>query len=406
MKKDIIPKDALKILCMLKENGYEAYLVGGCVRDMYMDKMPNDWDITTSALPDEILSIFKPYFPVIEVGKRFGTIAVIINKTQYEVTTYRSDNDYKDSRHPQSVSFVRNLREDLLRRDFTMNTLCYNEDEGFVDLLGGKNSIATKTIECVGSPDKRFNEDALRIMRAIRFSAQLGFKIEENTALSIKNNAHLLKNISFERINTELCKILLSKDCGYRAISEYKEVFVEILPELDETIKNESIFNSVLSAMQRVKSDTALEVRLAILFYNLDDIESVLKTLKFSNSIIDCVKGLINCKNINIENNRPSIKRLLNRLGIENSRKFIKLTEIYTNCNLDYAYGIIDDVLINNECYLIKDLNINGSDLISLGVEKGNMIGRILEYLLDLVIDGKLENKSQELMKAVKKIEF
>ena len=406
MKKDIIPKDALKILCMLKENGYEAYLVGGCVRDMYMDKMPNDWDITTSALPDEILSIFKPYFPVIEVGKRFGTIAVIINKTQYEVTTYRSDNDYKDSRHPQSVSFVRNLREDLLRRDFTMNTLCYNEDEGFVDLLGGKNSIATKTIECVGSPDKRFNEDALRIMRAIRFSAQLGFKIEENTALSIKNNAHLLKNISFERINTELCKILLSKDCGYRAISEYKEVFVEILPELDETIKNESIFNSVLSAMQRVKSDTALEVRLAILFYNLDDIESVLKTLKFSNSIIDCVKGLINCKNINIENNRPSIKRLLNRLGIENSRKFIKLTEIYTDCNLDYAYGIIDDVLINNECYLIKDLNINGSDLISLGVEKGNMIGRILEYLLDLVIDGKLENKSQELMKAVKKIEF
>ena len=406
MKKDIIPKDALKILCMLKEKGYEAYLVGGCVRDMYMDKMPNDWDITTSALPDEILSIFKPYFPVIEVGKRFGTIAVIINKTQYEVTTYRSDNDYKDSRHPQSVSFVRNLREDLLRRDFTMNTLCYNEDEGFVDLLGGKNSIATKTIECVGSPDKRFNEDALRIMRAIRFSAQLGFKIEENTALSIKNNAHLLKNISFERINTELCKILLSKDCGYRAISEYKEVFVEILPELDETIKNESIFNSVLSAMQRVKSDTALEVRLAILFYNLDDIESVLKTLKFSNSIIDCVKGLINCKNINIENNRPSIKRLLNRLGIENSRKFIKLTEIYTNCNLDYAYGIIDDVLINNECYLIKDLNINGSDLISLGVEKGNMIGRILEYLLDLVIDGKLENKRQELMKAVKKIEF
>ena len=228
-----IHPDAETIIQLLRQNGFEAYAVGGCVRDILLGQEPHDWDICTSATPAEMKQCFSAY-KTFDTGIAHGTITVVIHHLPFEVTTYRVDGDYKDNRHPESVTFTRSLREDLARRDFTVNAMAYNEESGTVDLFGGEKDLRNKTIRCVGNPDERFNEDALRILRALRFASCYDFAIESATASAIRGNAELLRNIAVERVAAEFTKLI----CGggaERILNDYREVVAVFLPELRET---------------------------------------------------------------------------------------------------------------------------------------------------------------------------
>ncbi|MFA9424196.1 MAG: CCA tRNA nucleotidyltransferase, partial [Sedimentibacter sp.] len=224
-----MPNEVKKALNILNSNGFEAYIVGGCVRDAILGSIPSDWDITTSARPNEICNCFHDY-RTIETGIKHGTVTILINHMQLEITTYRIDGKYSDNRRPDSVLYTDEISMDLRRRDFTVNALAYN-DNGIVDLFGGRDDIGEKTIKCVGRPDERFKEDGLRILRALRFASVLNFKIEGNTSISIHENKKLLNNISFERINNEFCKLVLGSNF-YDVMVEYKDVIEIFIPEV------------------------------------------------------------------------------------------------------------------------------------------------------------------------------
>ena len=235
MKFDIkIPKDVASIIDQLDEHGYDAYVVGGCVRDSILGRTPNDWDICTSATPDQMIAIFEDY-EVIPTGLQHGTITIVINHTPYEITTFRIDGKYLDNRRPDKVSFTTDIVQDLSRRDFTMNSMAYNPKVGLVDPYNGQQDIQSKVIRCVGNADDRFNEDALRIIRALRFASVYGFEISSDTAQSIHNNAGLLNNIAVERINVELCKLLCGKGV-LDILLNYSDVIATIIPEIKPCI--------------------------------------------------------------------------------------------------------------------------------------------------------------------------
>ena len=376
----IILEQVRLALDILTKNGYFAYVVGGCVRDSLLfytsdnyilqDKAarpPKDWDVTTSALPEQILDCFHDY-RVIETGLKYGTITVIIDKLPIEITTYRIDGDYTDNRHPSGVSFTDNLKDDLSRRDFTMNAIAYNIE--VIDYFGGTDDIRNKIIRTVGDPDKRFSEDALRILRGIRFAAQLNFKIEENTKNSIIKNKDLIKNISDERINAELTKLILGKNF-YNALSEYKEV-IPFSYELSETLKN---------------SEEDLILRLSILLWDTENPRSVLKGLKFDNYTIDNVIKITENKNTKIIMEKQELKKLLNKLSEPILRYLLKIK--------NQSEAILDEIIENGECYLLKDLKIDGNDIRDSGITAGKKIGEILNEVLMLVIEEKLENNKE-----------
>lgn len=380
-----LPKNVEYLLKKLNENNYEAYIVGGCVRDSLIGLEPHDWDICTSALPNQILEVFSD-FKIIPTGLKHGTVTICIEDEQYEITTYRIDGEYEDNRHPKKVAFVNNLIEDLKRRDFTINSMAYNPNTGLIDFFNGKEDIKNKIIRCVGNANDRFNEDALRILRAIRFSITLKYDIELETLLSIYENKQLLKNISIERITSELTKIL---SCGYSILLGL--IIRVIVPEL--TYKMIEYAN--------IQNDMSLNAKLVNLF-NLDNVYDILKRLKFDNKTI---------KNVcNIRQMIKFVQEEKERLGPRSLNKYI----------MYYNEDIIEDVICclkykdkklatemskclnkcKKECYKVSHLKINGNDLINLGYQ-GKAIGKLLNYLLFEVIEDKLKNNRKDLLKRI-----
>lgn len=431
-----IPKDVKFIINRFSNNNHKAFMVGGCVRDSLLGKVPKDYDITTSALPEETLSLFDKTIPT---GIKHGTITVMINNEPYEVTTFRTDGDYKDNRRPDSVIFVRNIKEDLSRRDFTINALAYNEKDGLIDYFNGISDLKNSIISCVGNPDERFKEDALRMLRAIRFSCQLGFDIKYDTLLAIKNNCKLIKNISPERIRDELCKIIISNNpsLGIQLLED-TNILEEILPDLHKLVKytpncnnhNRDVFSHTLKVLSKTSND--LTLRLSALFHDIGKLKTmtflenghcyfpghsressimtkeILSGLAFDNSTISNVCSLIDNHLVLNVDHLPSdgeVKRLLNKVGSHNIYKLLDLQRADVNSlwtpdpflyKINFISERVDYILNNNEPLTIKDLDINGKILISeLNISPGKILGEILSYLLEQVLDNSsLNNKS------------
>ncbi len=435
-----IPEYAQIAMKELKANGFEAFVVGGCVRDSIMGKTANDWDMTTSAKPEETLEVFKD-FRTIPTGIKHGTITVLIEKQPLEITTFRIDGEYTDNRRPDSVNFTRNIENDLSRRDFTVNAMAYNYTDGIVDLFGGISDIENKIIRCVGDPDKRFNEDALRIMRAIRFSATLGFEIEEKTADSIRRNKHLLKNIAPERIRVELEKLLLGNDAE-RILLQFSDVIFEIIPELEKTLNVEQICPyHIYDVWHHIVKSVAVSeknkyIRLAMLLHDIakpdmkttdekgqdhfkghapvsaDTAFEILKRLRYDNKTISTVTKLIFHHDDRLYNAPQNVKKHASKYGFE----FLYLLDKVSRADILAQTPEMEDRLslcdnyINElrnlekekPCLKISDLKVDGNDLISLGY-KGKEIGNILEKTLEKILKNELINSKDDIIRFLEK---
>ncbi len=381
-----VPRSIRAALEILASQGFDAYLVGGCVRDWLMGNEPHDFDITTSATPDEMKRVFADH-RVIETGIKHGTLTVIIEGEPIEITTYRVDGRYVDNRRPESVSFTPDLHEDLKRRDFTMNAIAYGLD-GICDLFDGRRHIEERRIVCVGEADMRFNEDALRIMRAMRFSATLGFEIAPATKRSIHKNAALLENISAERKLAELTKLICGKNAG-AVLSEFSDVLRVILPILDR-LENLDAFCS--QAPNR-------ELRFAALLEPLGAQTAVqaLTALRADNRLIHTVSRLISNAHTKVTA-YPDALRLIHALGWETA-------ELLADYQHDRRFAeFINRAKAEHACVSEKDLAINGNDLIDLGIPTGAQLGDTLSALLNLVIDGEVANERTTLLSAAEEI--
>lgn len=379
-----IPKKVQFILNTLILNGFDAYIVGGCVRDSILNKMPNDYDITTNAFPEDIMRLFEKTVPT---GIAHGTVTVLIDKEPFEVTTFRTESDYLDNRHPSKVSFVSDVKEDLSRRDFTINSMAYNAKSGLVDPFNGVNDLNSKLIRCVGDSSLRFKEDALRVLRAIRFSCQLNFQIADDTLNAISKNNCLLKNISAERIRDELSKMLLSPRPSV-AISYMinTKTLKVIVPNLYETLKISNTIDRIDVLCDK------LYVRLCYFMLPLDDFELTEKTLKylrFDNNTINLTMTFYDAilQNFDLKDT-VSVKRLIYKISKEHIFDFLDLLKVIyiddiSEINLiEKVKFKIEDIILNKEPLSIKDLAINGNDLKNLGIKDGRAIGNILNLLL------------------------
>ena len=436
-----LPEHIREILSKIKNAGFEGYCVGGCVRDSILCREINDWDVTTSASPDELCEIFSAY-RIIPTGLQHGTITVVCQGKNVEITTYRVDGEYTDNRHPENVSFTRSLSEDLSRRDFTVNAMCYNDDDGLVDMYGGIQDLENKIIRAVGDPDKRFNEDALRILRALRFSSQLGFKIEEKTEQAIFRNKELLKNISAERIAVELKKLLCGKNVYY-VMSHFAEVFFVIIPELQCEYRHPQIgakhaydvWEHTCHTVDGIEADEIL--RLTMLLHDCGKVKTeafdekgnstfknhaaeggkiangILKNLKLDNRTIDLVTKLVSIHDMKVPTDKIAVKKYLSITGVENFHRMMKirkadrgaLSEGYNDISdlLEKAYVAFDEVMANNECYSQNMLCVSGSDLTKIGIQ-GKAVGECLTILLDAVITEKIPNNRAELLNYCKSV--
>lgn len=433
-----IPGEALVIIERLEAAGYEAYVVGGCVRDMLMNREPNDWDITTSAKPEQVKAVFERTY---DTGIEHGTVTVILDKEHYEVTTYRIEGEYKDFRRPDHVSFVEDITLDLSRRDFTMNAIAYHPTRGFIDPYNGKMHIEKHIIKSVRDAKERFEEDALRILRAIRFSAQLGFEIEENTIKGIEACKHLLAFISHERIRDEFLKICLSDRPSHINKLYALGLMTYIIPEFIATYETKQnhphhiydVAKHSIVAMENVPKDTVL--RLAALlhdigkpatrstdqkgidhFYNHPDkgvemSKKILRNLRWDNQTIRDVGILIKQHDYHLREkiNKVTIKKLLGEMGVELFDKLIILQTADAKAQnpeklqpklvqIEKAKSLKQEVLQNEECYCLKDLALNGGDLIQLGIPKGKAVGETLAKLLNYVLHYPDKNNKQELI--------
>ena len=388
-----IPKEVDKALNILHGNGFEAYIVGGCVRDSILGLHPSDWDITTSAKPNEICRCFRGY-RTIETGIKHGTLTIIVDKMQIEITTYRIDGEYSDHRRPDKVSFTDNIKLDLMRRDFTINALAYNKNE-IIDLFGGIDDIRNKIVKCVGNPDERFNEDGLRILRALRFASVLNFDIEKNTSESIHRNKNLLNNISGERINTEFNKLLMGSNFR-EIIVDYRNIIEIFIPNLNTLSREE--MECRLNAMKELNS---IILRLTLLLYKAEAPNKILMSLKYDNKTIDTVKLLSSSIDEKIYPEPVNIKRWLYKINYENLYNLIKIKKALfkSECkDLINSEKIMNEIIETNQCYSLKTLEIGGQDLIAAGIPEGENMGRILNKILDDVIEGKLKNERNVLL--------
>lgn len=437
-----MPSYVKVVLDALKKSGFEAYIVGGCVRDCIMGKEPNDWDITTSALPCEVKTALKEY-RVIETGIEHGTVSAIIDDFTVEITTFRVDGEYLDSRHPESVSFTTNLKEDLKRRDFTMNAIAYCEDTGLIDPFGGVSDILGRVIRTVGAPNERFNEDALRILRALRFSSVLGFEIEDMTSQAILLQKDLLLNISPERITAEFKKLLLGQNV-YEILLKYKSVLFTIIPELSSCDNFEQkskyhvhdIYTHTVLSVANIKSN--LKLRLAMLLHDVakplcfkidedgvghfpshaklgaDIANTILKRLKFEREVIDYVTLLVKSHDIPITSEECLLLRRLNQFGEKTLRDLILIKRadnlaksdivLPRQKEFDEVDKVLNEIIISKKCFSLKDLNINGNEIKSLGVTEGEKIGLVLSSLLESVMDKKIPNEKSVLIREAKKL--
>ncbi len=430
-----LPDYVKTALGTLEKAGFEGFVVGGCVRDIHLGKSPDDWDITTNATPDEMLSVFGS-FRVIPTGIKHGTVTVVVDGHNLEVTTYRVDGEYNDNRRPENVTFTRNISEDLARRDFTMNALAYNEVSGLIDLYGGLDDLKNGVIRCVGDPDKRFEEDALRIIRALRFSSVLGFEIEEKTRQSIFKHADRLMAISAERVSVELLKLLCGENVT-RILIDYRDVFAVIIPELKKTFdfdqNNKHHIYTVYDHMAYSVGFAAREpdIRLALLlhdigkpdtyftddagvghFYGHGDVSAkislpILSRLRLSRDMTDTVHALVKYHDYPIEPTRKIVRRRLRKFGGPMLRKLMQVkvgdslahNPVYSDRTkeIDEINTLIDSVINDGECFDMKSLAIKGGDLQGLGIAAGPNLGSVLNTLLSEVVDGKLDNEFEDL---------
>jgi len=422
-----MPDDARYIIEQLNNHGYEAYIVGGCVRDAVLGREPSDWDITTSALPEEVKALFRR---TIDTGIQHGTVTVMLGDCGYEVTTYRVDGEYKDHRRPETVAFTRSLEEDLKRRDFTINAMAYNDADGLIDLFGGKEDLESHIIRCVGRAEDRFDEDALRILRAVRFSAQLGFEIEEETCEAIKKQAKFLANISAERIQVELTKLLLSDHTDRLEMAYNLGITKIILPEFDVMMETEQnnpyhmydVGHHTLKVIENTPPTVIL--RYAALLHDSakpkckttssDGIDhfyehnvegeklavDVLRRLKLDNNTIFSVKKLVYWHDYGIggQIGIKAMRRAMSSMGIENFDNFIAIRNADMKgqsdykleekiANIEHMKALHKIIVEENQCLTLKDLKIGGKELIALGYKPGPAIGETLGILLDAVID-------------------
>lgn len=424
------------IIRQLKDSGFQAYPVGGCVRDLVMKRKPNDWDIATNALPETIKKIFFANQLIVDY-EQHGTISVILDKKKYEITTFRLESSYSDHRHPDQVSFSDSLIADLSRRDFTMNALALDHNE-IIDYFGGLNDIQNKIIRCVGDPVSRFREDALRIMRALRFSSVFSFDIDRTTAKAANSNKLLIKEISSERVSSEFMLIMKGTDVA-KVLSDYADIIFTIIPELNQLNGFDqnnphhiyNIWEHTLCAIQNSPDD--LLVRTALLlhdigkpycytedssrighFYGHPDIsasiaDEILKRLHFRKNDINQIVQLIRYHDTAILPNRISIKKLLSNIGESNLKKLllIKSADIhaqspkYFSANMDNIKkieSVFQQIVQEKSCYSMKQLAINGDDLIKSGIKEGSKLGFILNTLLNLVIEEDLPNRKFDLI--------
>ena len=437
MDKIVIPKAAQHIIEVLQNNGYEAYVVGGCVRDTLLGRLPKDWDITTSALPQQVKALFPR---TIDTGIQHGTVTIMIDKEGYEVTTYRIDGDYEDGRHPKEVTFTPSLLEDLKRRDFTINAMAYNDKDGLVDLFGGRQDLKDKRICCVGNPVERFNEDALRMMRAVRFAAQLGFTIEENTFLAIQQLVQNLKKISAERIQVELSKTLISDHPEFFKQMYESGITTVVLPEFDACVgvpQNSryhcyDVSEHILKVVELVPP--VLYLRLAALFHDIgkpvvrttDELgfdhfknhanescklaKGILKRLKYDNDTSKKVLHLIKWHDCFLETKKSALRKMISKVGLDIFPDLLILmqadamskhpTHIEESLqNLDKVEIAYEQIVADHECLTLHDLAINGNDLKRLGVKQGKQIGLLLNELLTEVLENP-ENNTKEILEA------
>ena len=406
----LLPAEVEYIMSELEKSGYESYVVGGCVRDSIMGIKPKDWDICTSALPDQVIKCFKKH-TVIETGLKHGTVTLILEHKPFEITTYRVDGDYVDNRRPDTVEFVSDLKKDLSRRDFTVNAMAYNPKVGIVDYFNGIDNINAKIIRCVGSADKRFQEDALRIMRALRFASVLGFSIDKTTAEAIHANKSLLKNIAVERIVIELNKLIVGDGAG-SIIFEYTPVMAEIIPKIAEVAADGDIWKGTVSNIDSTPADVVLRLSMllrdvAAHYDNVKDssvvasiAKKILKRLKYDNMTIKNVAQIILYQSEEIQAERIHIKRRLNIMGEATFRQLIELKK--AEIKYQEISALTDEIIEQGQCYALKDLKVTGTDLIDAGVGKGALVGKMLNWLLDMVIDEEVENVKEKLVQSAK----
>lgn len=440
MKKITITDDMKIIFDTLESAGYECFIVGGCVRDFLLGKTPTDIDFTTNATPDEMKKCFKN-FNIIETGIKHGTLTVIINHIPYEITTYRVDGKYLDNRRPESVKFVRDIKNDLARRDFTINAIAYNPKVGFVDCLGGFQDLKDGIIRCVGDPNLRFNEDALRILRALRFSASLGYKIETETVKSCFELSHLLKNISVERITVELFKTIVEPN-GHKIIFDFIDIWGVVIPELLKMKGFEQhnphhvhdVLKHTCVALKGASDD--LIVKLSVLFHDIgkpdsfsmdkngsghfyghaaksvDITRQILNRLKVDNNTKNQVLTLIKYHDLDLQPTEKYVKKLCYKLGdLQMVKKLILVqrADNYGQAPLHNErvdkFNQIDEIIKKLEqeklSFSLKDLAVNGTDLLSLGFQ-GKEIGSALNLLLEAVINEEINNTKEDLITYLK----
>ncbi len=398
----MIPGYVLNALSQLSANGFEAFVVGGCVRDLLLGNSPSDWDITTSATPEEMMGVFEGY-SIIPTGLKHGTLTIISEGHPLEITTYRIDGEYLDNRHPDEVAFTRSLAKDLSRRDFTINAMAYNPEQGLKDIFGGQSDLENRIIRCVGESSRRFSEDALRIIRGLRFAAVLGFKINSETKTAMRTLAPLLSNIAKERIFPELSKLLLSENPKF-VLTEFPEIFSVIFGfDINQNLALWQKNASILSALPK-----NLALRLAILLYGLKSaeesepiVDAFLKNMNCSNEIHKEVKLFSLWLSKKIKADRICLKQTLRLIGVENLTLLTKgqaAKGVLTQQESEMIFEILDYIERKNECFSLDNLALNGSELKNRFNLSGPKIGEILNMLLDAVISGDCENNNPELI--------
>lgn len=431
-----IPPEAGRILRILEDNGYEAFVVGGCVRDSLLGKTPHDWDITTSALPGQVKALFRR---TIDTGLKHGTVTIPVGKDQYEVTTYRIDGEYLDGRHPSGVTFTSNLREDLLRRDFTINAMAYSESAGLQDYFDGLKDLEQGVIRAVGDPQKRFEEDALRIMRAVRFAAQLGYEVEAGTLSAMKRLAPTLARISAERIASELEKTLVSPHPEKIIMAYQCGITAVVLPEFDRCMETDqhnphhiyTVGEHSVRAMRLIRPDRVLRTAMLMHdfgkpackttdsngvdhFHGHPDVsaqiaEQVLRRLKLDNETRREVVQLIRYHDFRPGLTKASVRRAVTRIGGDLFSSYLEVQEADVLAQSAYRrsekLGYLEDlrslyagILEEKDCLSLKNLAVNGNDLIKAGMTEGKEIGRVLRTMLEDVLEEPAHNEKSFLM--------
>ena len=434
-----LPEKVKSIIDTLEAAGYEAYAVGGCVRDSILGRCPDDWDITTSAKPQEVKALFRR---TVDTGIQHGTVTVMLEREGFEVTTYRIDGEYEDSRHPKEVTFTASLREDLRRRDFTINAMAYNDRSGLVDEFGGIKDLQDKKIRCVGEATERFTEDALRMMRAVRFSAQLGFEIEKDTRDAIRRLAPNLKNVSAERIQIELIKLAISPHPDYLRSAYETGITKVILPEFDAAMQmpqnhphhKYNVGEHILHSMEAIAGDKVL--RLTMLFHDLGKISTrttdedgrdhfkghgevsarmageILSRLKFDNDTKDKVIRLVRYHDYKIEETPAAVRRAANKIGRELLHMLlaVKRADVAAQSGyleaeklaaLDRLEALYAEIEQKQEPLTLKELAITGKDLIDAGIKPGKELGDILAGCLELVLENPEHNTKEYLFEKI-----